>query len=285
MTTNTATENQTPNNFGWSKPQNNKKQSEYVPLVAKDEWASWKPGANPIRVLSEPHTYYVHTLPELSSDPTKPQKIKCSDPVGYLKYKDKEIRLPLSEVKCPICRKAEPLLPKKGDSSISKEENKKLWGAAFKKIRESGYEPKARWYIAAIMRNANNMIKVCDIGSPIFDGIEVLTKNKKWGNPLEYDVVVNVNKNAPSPANYYMVTSDPKEPLTSDELRMKDEFDFSKLEKLCTPPTEEQISKRIEWLLAQRDKALTPREKTTAVTAEPTNHDGSSDHEMQFPEE
>lgn len=264
-------------NHGWEDRSTNKKPQNKEAIISKDEWVKWKPGQNPVRALSAPHTYFVHTLPELSTDPTKPQKIKCSDPEGFLRYKNKEIKV--SEIKCPICRKAEPYLPKT-DSSMSKDEVKKIWKAAFEKIRLSGYEPKARWYIAAIVRNANNMIQVCDIGSPIYDGIKTLVDNKKWGNPLEYDIVVNVNKNA-APANYYMVTPEPKEPLTASEIQMKDEFDFTKLERACVPPTEESVTRRIDWLLSQKDKSQPVREKAP----EPTTHEGSTDSAMEFPQD
>ena len=278
------TTEQNTTNFGWEDPNANrgKTSTPKESILAKDEWMSWKPETR-IRTISVPHVFYVHQLKEYATDPKKVPRVRCSDPTGYERSqsRDKTIKIPLSEVKCPICRKAEPFLPKDVPPGTSKEAISKLWSAAYKEINARGYFPSKRWYIAVLER-PNSLVKVCDIGPGIYKAIKAAVDDSDYGDPTAYDFTIKVNKNSDSPQNYYQVLPKPKSPLSVDDLRAKDEFDMTKLDRLCLPPSEEMTDRRVAWLASQLNK---PQHQSTVGPSEPTNHDGSSDGDMEFPEE
>jgi hypothetical protein len=276
------TTEQTSANFGWEDPNANRsKSTPKESILSKDEWMSWKPETR-IRLISIPYTYYVHQLKEYATDPKKVPRVRCSDPTGYERSqsRDKSVKIPLSEVKCPICRKAEQYLPKDVAPGTSKEAISKLWSTAYKEINARGFFPTKRWYVAALER-PNALVKVCDIGPGIYKEIKKYADDKEdYGDPTTYDFSVKVNKASQDPQTYYQVLAKPKSPLSADDVKAKDEFDMTKLDRLCQPPTEEMTEKRVAWLISQLNKS----QNQTSAKPEPTNQSGSSDSEMEFTE-
>lgn len=282
----TDTEQKT-TNFGWEDPNANRgKTAPKESIISKDEWLSWKPETR-VRFISVPHTYYVHQLKEYATDPKKVPRVRCSDPVGYERSqsKDKSIKIPLSEVKCPICRKAEQYLPKNVAPGTSKEAVSKLWSAAYKEINARGYFPTKRWYVACLER-PNPLVKVADIGPGIYKEIKKYVDDKEdYGDPTAYDFSVKVNKASQDPQTYYQVLAKPKSNLSIDDLRARDEFDMSKLDRLCQAPSEEMTERRIAWLELQKNKSQNQTTAPSSSQQEPTSHGGSSDSEMEFPQD
>lgn len=251
------------NNQG-NKPQQNQG-------LQKDQWMKLQEGDNRIRVISNPYAYMIHSLPGLATDPRKPPRIKCSDPVGSARsraYK-KEDRIPLSEVKCPVCRMAGNVDTKEANAE------------AFKK----GYIPKKRWYLGIIDRKAKQA-RCLDIGPQIQKAIQNFVQDDEIGAPIKYDISIKVNKAAPK-NEYYSIINRTPTPLSEEDLRLKEEFDLSKIAALCAPPSEERTMKQLKFAMEQFEKVQsvseTKSEKSDKETKAPQA--GSTDEEFEFPEE
>lgn len=120
----------------------------------------------------------------------------------------------------------------------------------------SDLEAKTHWLVAIIDRTSKTT-KVLEIGKSIYDSLKELNQKARFGDPQKYDVDITKNKDA-APANFYRVTGLPPEPLTPEDLAMKEAFDFEDLGRRCQPPSVESVQKRLAKLLEGGKKIAKP---------------------------
>jgi len=116
------------------------------------------------------------------------------------------------------------------------------------------------WYIGVIDR-AEKRAKVLEIGKTVHDKITAYKDHPKYGDPQKYDIDIKKDKNPPTPAKTYDVMALPAEPLSKEDLAMKESFDLETLGRMCQPPTAEQVQKRLDKLLAGGKKIAPPPSK------------------------
>jgi hypothetical protein len=103
---------------------------------------------------------------------------------------------------------------------------------------------KQRWFYGVIDRKTG-AYKILDVSFAVFSNIRKLARNPKWGDPTKYDVNIIVDENG-GPTNYYSVQPVPKEPLSAADQKIKDDADLEDLKRRCTPPTVEQVQRRMD---------------------------------------
>lgn len=105
-------------------------------------------------------------------------------------------------------------------------------------------EAKPRFYNCCINR-ADGTVKILDMGSQIFKGVQALDADENWGSLEEYDI--NIKKGPKGSSPLYQVTPLPKKDLSKTDLAL---IEASKsvinLEKLVAPSTVEFINKLIK---------------------------------------
>jgi hypothetical protein len=108
-----------------------------------------------------------------------------------------------------------------------------------------GDKAKPRWFYGVISRKTGTY-KVLDISFAVFSQIRKLARNTaRWGEPTKYDIDVVVDKNGGA-TGYYSVQPISKEPLSAADQQIKDDADLDDLKRRCTPPTVEQMQRRID---------------------------------------
>jgi hypothetical protein len=104
---------------------------------------------------------------------------------------------------------------------------------------------KARWFLGVISRKTNTY-KILDISYAVYGQIQKLAKNTaRWGDPQKYDIDIFVDRNGGA-TGYYTVQPLPKEPLSATDQKIKDDADLEDLKRRVTPPTPENVQKRID---------------------------------------
>jgi len=103
---------------------------------------------------------------------------------------------------------------------------------------------KPRWLLGVISRKTNTY-KILDISYAVFSQIKKYAKNPRFGDPTKYDLNIEVDKNGGA-TGYYSVQALPKEPLSAADQLLKDNVDFEDLKRRVTPPTPEQVQKRLD---------------------------------------
>src|SRR5208282_1853347 len=103
---------------------------------------------------------------------------------------------------------------------------------------------KPRWLLGVISRKTNTY-KILDISFAVFSQIRKLAKNPKKGDPMKYDLNIEVDKNGGA-TGYYSVQSYDKEALSAADQVIKDSVDFDDLKRRVTPPTADIVQKRID---------------------------------------
>ncbi len=155
---------------------------------------------------------------------------------------------------------------------------------------DAGDKAKPRWYFGVIDRKTGTY-KVLDVSYAVFQDIRKLARNERWGDPTKYDIDIMVDKKGGA-TGYYTVMPIGKEPLSASDQVLKDNADLEDLKRRCTPPTIEQVQKRLDRIngvdagqtqqkpqqpaQAQRPVQQAPVQQTKAV-------DMSSDLDDEFP--
>lgn len=111
---------------------------------------------------------------------------------------------------------------------------------------DAGDKAKPRWFYGVIDRKTGTY-KILDVSFAVFQDIRKLARNTKhWGDPTKYDLDIVVDKNGGA-TGYYTVQAIGKEPLSAHDQNIKDtQVDLDDLKRRCTPPTAEQVQKRID---------------------------------------
>lgn len=152
----------------------------------------------------------------------------------------------------------------------------------------AGDKAKPRWLLGVISRKTGTY-KILDISFAVFSQIRKLAKNPKKGEPMKYDLNIEVDKNGGA-TGYYSVQSYDKEPLSAADQVIKDSVDFDDLKRRVTPPTADIVQKRIDKIdgvttdgpAVPAGKAVakaTPAKVTPAVSMT-----DDSELEMTFPD-
>lgn len=108
----------------------------------------------------------------------------------------------------------------------------------------TGDKAKPRWLLGVISRKTSTY-KILDISFAVFGQIRKLAKNPKKGDPMKYDLNIEVDKNGGA-TGYYSVQSYDKEALSAADQDIKDKVDFDDLKRRVTPPTADIVQKRID---------------------------------------
>lgn len=176
----------------------------------KDLWLRLDSGSNELRIITQPFQYLSHKYKKNPTDKGFGQKVYCSGPHGS----------------CPVCKIVEEN-PERKDAKELK--------------------AKRRWLLGVISRKTGQY-KILDISYQVFSQIQKLAANhQRWGDPQKYDIDIIVDKNGGA-TGFYSVQPLPKEPLSAEDQRIKDNVDLDDLKKRVTPPTPDQVQKRLDKL-------------------------------------
>ena len=121
---------------------------------------------------------------------------------------------------------------------------------------------------------------ILEIGPQILKQIVGLNKKEKWGDPRKYDVDVERQPKGSQPL--YIISPDPKEKLTEDEVAMVKEFLARiDLEKMTAVPSVDEVREKIGMAAENTKSEVSNDFEETAV--ESTDSD-SDDDDFDFGE-
>lgn len=131
---------------------------------------------------------------------------------------------------------------------------------------------KLRWLYGVISRKTGTY-KILDVSFAVFSQVRKLARNPKWGDPTKYDLNIVVDKNGGA-TGYYSVQPIPREPLSAEDQKTKDNADFDDLKRRVTPPAADVVQKRLDKIFgdspavapAAPGKATKPATKTSVVS-------------------
>lgn len=113
--------------------------------------------------------------------------------------------------------------------------------------KEVPMKPKQKFYIPVLDR-ADGKIKVIDASSAIAKDIKNLNDNKKWGSPLKYDIDITVNPEA-DPQSFYKVAPNIPEPLTAEELALREKFPMEAVKERAKPLSPSELAEKVNGIL------------------------------------
>jgi hypothetical protein len=142
-------------------------------------------------------------------------------------------------------------------------------------------KPSRRWLVYVIDR-ASQSLKLLDISKSVFDGIRELVRDDSWGDTLGYDINIKVNKNAGGAVGYYTVIPKSKSPLSPADLELKQNMDLDDLKRRCTPPSPEDVDKKIAAIIAKSGFTAPTTTNTVVQNAVNTTVE-SNDEDFDFP--
>ncbi len=137
--------------------------------------------------------------------------------------------------------------------------------------------PKRRWLVGVICRKTQSY-KLLDISKSVFEGIRECVRTEEYGDPLNYDLDIKVDKQG-GPASYYRVLPKPPKPLSPADLEIKQNVDLDDLKRRVTPPLPEVMESRVAAIIA-KSGGIAPAVKTTVVTTQSSNDE---DDNFDFP--
>jgi len=144
---------------------------------------------------------------------------------------------------------------------------------------EAGDKPKARWLFGVIDRR-KGAYKILDVSYAVLSDIRKLNKNsQRWGDPLKYDLNIVVDRDG-GPTGYYSVQPLPKEPLSAADQKIKDEMDLDDLKRRVTPPTPDQVQKRLDKLNGTDASSTQTTSTQVKMAATPSSVDLHDDDDM-----
>lgn len=100
-----------------------------------------------------------------------------------------------------------------------------------------------RWFVAVINRKTKKPA-ILEIGLQVYKGILGLAKKEKWGEPRKYDLDIERQPKGSQPL--YIVSPEPKEPLTDAEKEMvKDFLANTDLVKMTAASTIDEVNEKL----------------------------------------
>ncbi len=113
---------------------------------------------------------------------------------------------------------------------------------------------KLRWLYGVIDRSTGQF-RILDVSFSVFSQIRNYARNtKSWGDPTKYDINIFVNKKGGA-TGYYSVQPLPKEPLSAEDQKVKDNVDYDDLKRRVTPPSAEVVQKILNSVLGDVEAA------------------------------
>jgi hypothetical protein len=188
----------------------------------KDVWLKLKPGQNRLRLICEPYKYRSHKMKEFLTDKFAGKKVGCAEHEDFP-----------DQITCPICLKIEPW----SDKDERKENLEKA-------MREHGVGPAQTRYYVYVINRATTQVELWDMPWSVYNELVKLDKDPEWGNCLNYDIKVVVNKESVS--DYYTVTPCKETPLTAEEQVLRDNVNLDGLEKRIQPPKPADVQKAFD---------------------------------------
>lgn len=139
-----------------------------------------------------------------------------------------------------------------------------------------------RWLVGVIDRTSASY-KILDISKTVFQAVQDLFNDEDWGDPIQYDINIKVNRSG-GPTGYYGVTPKKAKPLSEADLELKDkEMDQEYLIQKCQPLTPAQVVENMErldnWMLKKNGESGT---STESPKAETSSDDDTSDDDSKF---
>lgn len=120
---------------------------------------------------------------------------------------------------------------------------------------------KLRWLYGVIDRRSGQF-KILDVSFSVFSQIRNYARNtKSWGDPTKYDINIFVNKKGGA-TGYYSVQPLPKEPLSAEDQKIKDNVDFDDLKRRVTPPSAEVVQKILNSILGDSEPSASAKKST-----------------------
>jgi len=114
----------------------------------------------------------------------------------------------------------------------------------------TGDKAKLRWLYGVLSRKTGTY-KILDVSFAVFSQIRKLARKvDRWGDPTKYDINIVVDKNGGA-TGYYSVQPIPKEPLSAEDQKIKDDVDFDDLKRRVTPPTSDIVQKRLDKIFGE----------------------------------
>jgi len=108
---------------------------------------------------------------------------------------------------------------------------------------QRGERASARWYVPVINRKTGRCA-ILEVGPQIFKQVLGLNKKDKWGNPKKYDLDIERQPKGSQPL--YIVSTEPKEKLSEDEVGMAKEFVARvDLAKMVEAPTADEVREKL----------------------------------------
>ncbi|KKL61806.1 hypothetical protein LCGC14_2191610 [marine sediment metagenome] len=116
---------------------------------------------------------------------------------------------------------------------------------------QQGERAVARWYVGVLNRKTEKPA-IVEIGPQIFKQIFNFSKKDKWGDPRKYDLDIGRQPKGSQPL--YVVSPDPKEPLTSDEKGIAKEF-LARIDltKMTAAPTPDEVREKVGMSSIEED--------------------------------
>lgn len=139
-------------------------------------------------------------------------------------------------------------------------------------VCEEGSKPSRRWYVGAIDRKTQTF-KIVDITYTTMQSLQTYAENKKFGDPIGYDLDIKVNRDSGG-AGYYTVCVDPPSPLSEEDRKIIATIDPDNLPRLCMPPTYEKALARMNFCLDR--KGLAKKEASAAGLAQANQTEGQA---------
>jgi hypothetical protein len=135
-----------------------------------------------------------------------------------------------------------------------------------KDLNRKDLRPKRRWLVGIIDRRTQ-AYKILDLAQGAFKGIQELVRDEDWGDPGQYDINIKVDKDGGA-VGYYTVIPKSKRPLNAGDLELKQQVDLEDLKRRCTPPTPEEVEKRMKFVDEKEKEGKKPEPVKTEKPAE-----------------
>jgi len=130
----------------------------------------------------------------------------------------------------------------------------------------TGDKAKLRWLYGVLSRKTGTY-KILDVSFAVFSQIRKLARKvDRWGDPTKYDLNIVVDKNGGA-TGYYSVQPIPKEPLSAEDQKIKDDVDFDDLKRRVTPPTSDIVQKRLDKIFGEGEAMPTAAPAPTSKKA------------------
>lgn len=108
---------------------------------------------------------------------------------------------------------------------------------------QKGENAQARWYVVVLNRKTGKPA-ILELGMQIFKQVLGLKKKDKWGDPRGYDIDIERQPKGSQPL--YVVSPEPKEPLTQEEKNLVKEFVAQvDLDKMVSAPTPDEVREKL----------------------------------------